>query len=94
MHNHSMSNDLPTLERTEAAMMLGDGDPTNLIYISWPELFGSTTGPFGGIGGQAMTWFRMEAWINTNQEGLVFCNGKKVSRVSAFKIRTDYDVRS
>lgn len=27
--------------------------------VSWETLYGSTAGPFGGIGGAAMTWFRM-----------------------------------
>ncbi len=32
-------------------------------YYAWPELFSSTSGPRGGIGGQALTTFTMEAWV-------------------------------
>ena len=34
----------------------------HLSYYAYPETFGSTAGPYGGIGGQAMTTFTIEAW--------------------------------
>lgn len=38
-------------------------DPDSLSYYAWPELFSSTAGPQGGIGGQAMSTFTIEAWL-------------------------------
>lgn len=35
----------------------------DLSYYAWPEMFGSTSGPRGGIGGCAMTDFTIEAWV-------------------------------
>lgn len=56
----------------------------DMIYCSWPEVFGSTAGPFGGIGGQAMTTFRMEAWMY-DQWAVVFC-GIRIVYVGEFSI--------
>ena len=58
--------------------------PEEMIYCSWPEGFGSTAGPFAGIGGQMMTTFRMEAWAY-DQWAVVFC-GSKVVYVGEFTI--------
>jgi hypothetical protein len=35
-----------------------------LEYFAWPELFCSTSGPYGGIGGAVMTTFTVEAFYN------------------------------
>lgn len=50
-----------------------------LDYWAWPQVFGSTAGPFGGVGGQAMTTFTIEAW---EQDGVavIFC-GNKILKV-------------
>ncbi|NET30658.1 MAG: hypothetical protein F6K19_01470 [Cyanothece sp. SIO1E1] len=34
-----------------------------LDYYAFPEMFGSTAGPHGGIGGAAMSKFTIEAWV-------------------------------
>ena len=62
-----------------------------LTYCSWPELFSSTAGPFLGIGGQAMTTFRMEAWT-WEQWAIVFCNGRVV-RCGEFQIQAEWQGR-
>lgn len=35
----------------------------SLEYYAFPQLFGSTTGPSGGIGGQSMSTFTVHAWV-------------------------------
>lgn len=62
---------------------------SELVYCSWPQTFGSTCGPFHGIGGQALTTFRMEAWA-WEQWAVVFCGGRVVS-VGPFSIGAKYD---
>ena len=52
-------------------------EPSDLVYCSWPEVFGSAVGPFRGAGGQAMTTFRMEAYA-WEDWAVVFCNGRIV----------------
>lgn len=34
-----------------------------IAYYAWPQTFGSTSGPCGGIGGCAMSTFTVEAWV-------------------------------
>lgn len=41
-----------------------DGINDSLSYYAWPETFGSTAGPRGGIGGQAITTFTIEVWAS------------------------------
>lgn len=44
----------------ELKLLHGPLDPSPFTDVeSWAEIFGSTTGPWGGIGGAAMTTFRM-----------------------------------
>lgn len=49
--------------------------PDSLDYWAWPQVFGSTAGPFGGIGGQAMTTFTIEAWV-CGSVAAIFCGGR------------------
>lgn len=51
-----------------------------LDYYAYPEVFGSTTGPFGGIGGQAMTTFTIEAWV-CGKIAVLFC-GDRILKVT------------
>ena len=47
-------------------------------FYSWPETFGSTSGPHGGCGGQMMTSFQVSAWHNMNTgEAVLECAGKQ-----------------
>jgi len=59
--------------------------PDELVYCSWPETFGSTSGPFGGIGGQALTEFRMEAWTASGY-AVIFCGGRILRVTNDFNI--------
>jgi hypothetical protein len=56
-----------------------------LEYWAWPQVFGSTAGPFVGIGGQAMTTFTIEAWHDGGGKAALFCNGK------VFKITDQFE---
>lgn len=38
------------------------GDTSFIDYYAFPNTFSSTSGPCGGIGGQAMSSFTIEAW--------------------------------
>lgn len=54
--------------------------PDCLEYWAYPQGFGSTAGPFGGVGGQAFTTFTIEAWV-FSKYAVLFC-GNKVLRVT------------
>ena len=47
-------------------------------YFSFPQVFGSTTGPFGGVGGQGQTVFQMEVYLNQNTDNfmVIFVGGR------------------
>lgn len=53
--------------------------PDYMQYWAWPQTFGSTAGPFGGVGGQAFTTFTIEAW-EANDIAIIFC-GDKILRI-------------
>lgn len=44
-------------------------------YYSYPQMFGSTAGPFGGLGGDAMTNFQIDAFVWEGFAAL-FCGGR------------------
>lgn len=47
-----------------------------LEMFSWPESFGSTSGPRGGIGGHTITSFQVYAFRETGKaEGFKYCSG-------------------
>jgi hypothetical protein len=49
----------------------------DLSYFAWPQVFGSTTGPNGGIGGQAMSSFTIEAFVaNENGPTVYACSNQ------------------
>ena len=52
-----------------------DTQPEYLSYYAWPQTFASTAGPFGGIGGQAISTFTIEAWTDL-KDAVLFCGGK------------------
>ncbi len=63
--------------------------PDELKYVRWLQVFGSTAGPFGGIGGQMMTEFLMEAWA-WDIFAVVFCNGRKIKVTDSFRLEARY----
>ena len=71
---------------TAAKLLIEPGAPTELTgryldYYAWPQVFGTTAGPFGGIGGATMTTFTIEAFYDPARgKAVLFC-GKKVLRV-------------
>lgn len=53
-------------------------------YYAFPEIFGSTSGPRGGIGGAAMSKFTVDAYV-VHRIGTVYsCNGKYKFRKGNF----------
>lgn len=68
---------------------LGDTEADELSYYCWHESFPSTSGPFGGIGGQTSTTFRMEAW-ETMGYALIFSCGRRV-RIGEFRMGVVWD---
>lgn len=47
----------------------------DLEYYSYPAVFGSTAGPFGGVGGQMITPFQVQAFV-WERSAALFCIGK------------------
>ena len=59
----------------EAAKRL-DANPEDLMVWSWPEIFGNTSGPHGGVGGQAITTFQVVAFQTNNGPNMIkWCDG-------------------
>ena len=63
-----------------------DCDPSEIMYYAWPQTFSSTTGPFGGFGGQAISTFTIEAYSD-GRDAILICNGKVWKRVQKFDPR-------
>lgn len=61
--------------------------PGELSYISWPEAFSSTAGPFGGVGGQAFTTFQLDAF-DYDGHAAIFCNGRFIAYCPDFNFQT------
>lgn len=57
----------------------------SLEYWAWPQVFGSTAGPFGGVGGQAMTTFTIEAWHDGGGNAALFCGGRVLKITDKFE---------
>lgn len=77
--------------RTDAAKVM-NVRPEDLGYYSWPEAFGSTAGPFGGIGGQAITTFQVEAFhLDDTGEAVLYCNGRLWKKVKSLVLATPYE---
>lgn len=65
---------LRVLERDgQGTTVAGLGEAS--VY-SWPEMFASTAGPFGGMGGAAMTEMQMYAVWYQHPLVVVYCNGR------------------
>lgn len=47
-------------------------------YYSFPKVFGSTAGPFGGYGGQMFTTFQIEVWEYDTRYVVIGCEGRVV----------------
>ena len=58
--------------------------PEDLEYWAWPQVFGMTTGPFGGRGKQEVTTFTIEAWTD-EYHAVLFCNGVVLKTVTKFE---------
>jgi hypothetical protein len=84
----------PTISEVDAAKLIAErsGQPISgrLVFHAWPESFPNTTGPFGGIGGQAFTTFQIEAWEADVNMALVFCNGKALGFIRDFDAREQW----
>ena len=78
----------PSISREKAVELLKsrsiEATEEELFYCTWPHPYGSTAGPFGGIGGQMVTMFQLEAWA-FGPWGVVFC-GDKIISVGNFQI--------
>lgn len=57
----------------------------DLTYYSFPKTYGSTSGPFGGIGGAAVTTFQIEAYSD-GITTVYFCGNKIIKTVTNSKI--------
>ena len=75
MNLQSKENGLQQLP-IEKVMELLESPYDDFDYFAWPEVFGSTAGPFGGIGGQAISKFTIEAYADSSRNAVVFCRGK------------------
>lgn len=69
------------ISREDAAEKLGGEN--SLQYFAWPQTFGSTAGPFGGIGGQAVSTFTIEAWWDGSR-AVLFCGGRLLKITNHF----------
>ncbi len=51
-------------------------DVDEIDFYAWPQNFSDTSGPHGGMAGQAMSVFTLEAWVANNTGPTVYqCAG-------------------
>lgn len=55
-----------------------------LTRYNYPQTFGSTAGPFGGIGGAAMTEFMITALVDNDGNAVLFVGGAYVEESVQF----------
>jgi len=61
----------------QASERLDNITPEFIQWWSWPEVFGSTAGPGGGIGGHMMTQFQVFGFQSDyGEKPILFCAGK------------------
>ena len=65
----------PTTLMREAAEKL-EVDIDAIEWHSWPEVFPSSSGPHGGVGGQTMTTFQVYGFIDDADRALMWCAGR------------------
>lgn len=71
----------------ELKLLHGGLDPEPFTDVeSWAEMFGSTSGPWGGVGGAAMTTFRM-TMVRSRGLAILFA-GDKLFGVAEYNPRT------
>lgn len=58
----------------EAAARL-EATADDLQWWAWPEVFGSTSGPRGGIGGQTVTTFQVIGFEAEDGQRIKWCSG-------------------
>lgn len=84
MNNNT--NDLQRIKENEAREILEEvyGEKVyNLMYYSFPQVFGTTAGPFlkdGLFAGQAFTEFQIEVWTD-GQYALIFSRGREIRTI-------------
>jgi hypothetical protein len=81
----------PSIPATSVADQL-KCEPENLEYWAWPQVFGSTAGPFrspGQLAGPAMTRFTIEAWHDGGGMAVLFCNGRVLKVTYEFQPQMD-----
>lgn len=63
-----------------------------LMYTQFMQAYGSTAGPMGGIGGQSVTTFILEAWFDKDGYAVVFYGDKilKIMDIFEFEIYSTY----
>ncbi len=62
-------------------------DCYDLDYYAFPEVFGQTSGPHGGIGGSAMSAFTVEAYVYQDIATVYVCSGKYKLRKGKYVAR-------
>lgn len=79
-----MSNPIPEIKLGAAERL--HCLPSELTRVVWTEAFGSTAGPFHGIGGQMITPCEIEAWVSgVDSRAALFCGGRFVRTVNEFR---------
>lgn len=70
-------------DQIQDASKILDAPIEMLSYYAWPQTYGSTSGPFPGFGGQAMSTFTIEAYSD-GRDAILFCKGKPFKRIQRF----------
>lgn len=54
-------------------------------HFRFEQTFGSTAGPFGGIGGASITTFVIDAYRDDEGNAVLFCQGRMWKKVKDFR---------
>lgn len=93
MNSQNLPDDLCALAQEVFKTMGIEAHRHSMSYWAWPQTFGSTAGPFGGMGGSAITTFTMEAiTVGPIRDigggpAVIFCNGRVVAKTMSFELK-------
>ena len=87
----------PSISKEEAAELVASKFPAQCgtndrwSYYRFPKMYGSTAGPFRGVGGRAMTTFTIEAWHSDWGPAVIFFNGRIIAVTSDLVVQAQWE---
>jgi hypothetical protein len=81
---------IPQFARDKAIEILKVEHEAYLEYYRFPKIYGSSAGPFNGIGLCAMTKFPIEVWAY-NGMAIIACKGRIVTITDKWNVNGEWE---